>query len=185
MIKQQMIKTKLVQLPRKYYRAISILPNLIDWDVICRVYRLDETFIEKHMKYIDTTLLVIHQQLSLSFIEKYKSILNPHIYCMYQKLSEKFIRDNMDDLFLPAVLLYQDISDKLREEIIEKTSSVFECKKSEIMDNLKVQPHTNKQLVTSIPQPMCYTCKCGILKGAIHNTHICQECGNECSVVYM
>lgn len=185
MIKQQMIKTKLVPLPRKYNRAISILPNLIDWDVICRIYRLDETFIEKYLNHIDMNLLIIHQQLSMSFIKKHKSILNPHIYCMFQKLSEKFIRNNMDELFLPAVLLYQDISDNLREEIIEKISHDVDCKKSEMMDNLKVQPLSNKQPIVSMQQPMCYTCKCGFLQGGLHNTHVCPKCSTECSAVYM
>ena len=114
MILEPVDKRKLLYLSYEKVMAITTIPELVDWESLCKKYNMDIHILESFPVYIDWVTISSHQCLSMPFIEKYKDRLHMMHISKYQKLSEDFIKNNVDILWLPAILLHQDLSNEFR-----------------------------------------------------------------------
>lgn len=189
------IKKDLLPLTYTDMQSIKMSPALINWDLICRDYRLSKQIIEKYERYMNWKYIAKYQTLTIPFIKKHKDKMYSELYCKYQRLSEKFIQDNMDDLFLPNVLEYQNLSDELRSKVIEiaickpfsecmdkeENSQFFQLSRPKFIPLVKPNIPSVFQNTMDHKFTDTYSCGCGEYEGILYYGLKCPKCGNECT----
>lgn len=88
----------------------------IDWDLLCKTYKLPENFIEKYIVYlINVKSFIENQELSLDLIDRYFKFFN---FLIYDQLTEEIILNNFDKVNWLDISRYTPLS----EEFIDKYS---------------------------------------------------------------
>lgn len=88
---------------------ITDIPK-VELDNLLEKRKFSEGFLQKHISYLDSDLVSLHQRLSEDFIIKNMEYLNMEIISYSQILSEGFILDYIDKLSITDLLDFQELS---------------------------------------------------------------------------
>lgn len=102
---------------------ITLNPKVIDkvdWESVCKDFKLSEEFIENFIKHINYNLISQYQDLSIEFIDKHVKQLDMELICKYQKLSMVFIKKHLDKISWSGISKYQKLTEAFIENYAQK-----------------------------------------------------------------
>ena len=111
------------ELSDKILIVIKENPEIINWDQLCKEYRIPYNIIVKNLNSIPIKMLLVYQDLPETFIERYifKKDLVP-IICENQNLSVRFMYKYREILDWELMSFYQDIPEELIRKVIDKVN---------------------------------------------------------------